>query len=168
MVSSNTLELIDYICKEAFQNDKPFGGKQFILVGDPYQLPPIFTEIDEKIFHLDKNKRYFFDSQSFINGAFSPIILKKVFRQQDSRFLDFLNDVRIAQITELDEQYVNEVLGNPEREEQGIFLVARNKQVDKITNENMNKLDGEFVTYKPTCEFINEPLLEKYFGKVNL
>jgi hypothetical protein len=161
------MNLIDYICRQAFDQSRPFGGKRFILVGDPYQLPPIFTEIDEKIFHLNKEKRYFFDSEAFQQGSFHPIVLKKIYRQQDAKFLKFLNDVRIAKITNEDENYVKEVLGSEEREEQGIFIVARNKQVDKITNENMNKLEGEFITYKQKNEFMDQELLTEYFGKID-
>src|SRR5581483_7894817 len=42
MLSANTLEVVDTMCKEFRQSREPFGGMQVILCGDFSQLPPVF------------------------------------------------------------------------------------------------------------------------------
>src|SRR3990167_184519 len=41
MLSAQTFEMADAICREVRRVDRPFGGLTVILVGDFFQLPPI-------------------------------------------------------------------------------------------------------------------------------
>ena len=41
MLSANTLDMVDMVCREIKQNAEAFGGIQIVLVGDFFQLPPI-------------------------------------------------------------------------------------------------------------------------------
>lgn len=60
MISSSMLELIDYICKEAAENKKPFGGKQMIFFRDFLQLPPLMMNLHLNLIydHLPRLKQY--------------------------------------------------------------------------------------------------------------
>src|SRR5579872_5469679 len=41
MVRADLLDAVDERFREAFNNEKPFGGVQVIMFGDVYQLPPV-------------------------------------------------------------------------------------------------------------------------------
>src|SRR3989344_652453 len=44
MLSTNMLDMVDMVCREIKQSSEPFGGIQVILVGDFFQLPPLFKK----------------------------------------------------------------------------------------------------------------------------
>ena len=41
MLTPNTLSMVDSVCRQVKQNQKPFGGMQVVFVGDFFQLPPV-------------------------------------------------------------------------------------------------------------------------------
>src|SRR3989337_1132722 len=45
MLLSETLSMIDAVCREIKRSPDPFGGLQIILVGDFFQLPPIVNPV---------------------------------------------------------------------------------------------------------------------------
>lgn len=46
MVGPDYVDQIDYILQECTGNVEPFGGIQMLFVGDPEQLPPVYTARD--------------------------------------------------------------------------------------------------------------------------
>ena len=74
--------------------DLPFGGKQMILIGDLYQLPPVVTSADRKLFASRYASPYFFDADIFNAFRFRLIELEKVYRQTDEAFIGLLNTIR--------------------------------------------------------------------------
>jgi ATP-dependent DNA helicase PIF1 len=51
MLDPKLLDFLDEYLRIVFRNNLPFGGVIVVLVGDPYQLPPIGT--DKKFFHAN-------------------------------------------------------------------------------------------------------------------
>jgi hypothetical protein len=102
MVRRDLLGAIDTRLRDWFRSDLPFGGIQIVMIGDPYQLPPVVTTQDRRIFaSLGITSFYFFDSKAFQNAIpWQHIQLTKVWRQKDDvRFIDFLHGVRVGRVT---------------------------------------------------------------------
>ena len=64
MVRADILDSIDEIMKNTLKNHLPFGCKQVIMFGDPFQLPPVIPSNQEvfKYFNEYYDSPYFFDS----------------------------------------------------------------------------------------------------------
>lgn len=104
MLSSDLLETLDAVARavrkddEGNSNDEPFGGMQILAFGDFFQLPPIYRGGD-----MDRDWRPFcFDSPvwSDLGLIENKIELKEVQRQNNDKFILFLNMVRIGTVTE--------------------------------------------------------------------
>lgn len=133
-------DLIEEVCRNVRFNSEPFGGLQVILVGDCYQLPPV--EVNEKGF--------FFNSDAYAFGKFNPILLTKVYRQNDKQFIDVLNRIRVAKHTQKDIEYLQK------RQFQDLnyalldttCLYPTNKEADLLNNYRLEELKGSMVEFK--------------------
>lgn len=98
MLTGDTLNMVDSVCREVKQNSKPFGGIQVIFAGDFFQLPPVVRrEYQENIQTsiLAKSSSFFaFDSSSWKES--NPIVcyLTEQHRQEDGDFLELLSAIR--------------------------------------------------------------------------
>ena len=75
---------------------RPFGGKQIILVGDFFQLPPVVkTETEAEWLERTFGGVYAFRTALWKRAGFRCVFLKTVHRQMgDARFLAVLNAIR--------------------------------------------------------------------------
>lgn len=147
MVRCDCLERIDYILKKINKNNTPFGGKQMIIIGDIFQLPPIAKK--EEIDYLNNTYGgiFFFNSNSFKDGDFHCVELQEVFRQRDQKFINLLNDVRYGNITPeiitvLNSRYKKEIKNDI------IQIVPKKNTADAINKFKLSKIENqEFVYY---------------------
>jgi|ERR1022692_620514 energy-coupling factor transporter ATP-binding protein EcfA2 len=65
MVNCAMLDCLDNILQKICLNNKPFGGKKMLFVGDPFQLPPILKKEDRNLLASCYNNEYFFESEAF-------------------------------------------------------------------------------------------------------
>ena len=81
--------------------EMPFGGKQIIVVGDFFQLPPVVTsEKDRRILNKLYGGTYAFETDLWRRANFVNIVLKKVHRQaEDLQFVKLLNAIRNGDLT---------------------------------------------------------------------
>lgn len=119
---------------------KVFGGIQMIFFGDLYQLPPVVTSSDRKIFESVYESPYFFSANAMKNTDFEMIELIKIYRQEDQKFIEILNAVRNKSVDEslieiLNTRYNPQFLA-PDSEFY-IYLTTTNAKADL---ENMKKL----------------------------
>ena len=70
MVRSDVLDCIDYIMRKCCKNNIPFGGKQMVLVGDLYQIPPVCIGSDRKELLSNYSSEFFFSANVFMNKNF--------------------------------------------------------------------------------------------------
>lgn len=101
MVSTETVDLMDQCLQHVKRNASPFGGLLVLVVGDFFQLKPVLKKEDIK--------RYDGIEWAFLAAAwkvFLPFELVEVVRQDDRRFVDFLNRVRVGKHTEADVQWL--------------------------------------------------------------
>lgn len=99
MLRRDQFELVDVVLSSIYDDPRPFGGIQIILVGDFYQLPPVVSSYDVVKFK-DLKKPYCFQSYLWKNANFQTINLTKNYRQDDPIFLEALNKIRIGIVDE--------------------------------------------------------------------
>ncbi len=107
MLSPDTLNMVDAVCREVYGNSRPFGGLQIIFVGDFFQLPPIVKReeartIDPQDFQADlvfdesaaAHPRFAYDASAWARA--NPIVcyLTEQHRQDDPAFLSVLSAIR--------------------------------------------------------------------------
>lgn len=97
MVRADLFHMMDLCLQEANGNRRPFGGTRMILVGDPYQLPPVVTSAAERKYlaaTYGSEAGWFFLAPQF--HALEPRVfyLQESFRQTEGSFISLLNRVR--------------------------------------------------------------------------
>ena len=104
MVRSDVFCAMDFRLRElakGVNRDIPFGGKQIIVVGDFFQLPPVVTdEKTQNILYKLYGGIYAFETDLWRRANFANIVLKKVHRQaNDLQFVKLLNAIRNGDLT---------------------------------------------------------------------
>lgn len=150
MVSSDLLDSMDRQLRVLKDNHyEPFGGVQIVMVGDPYQLPPVVTREDQKYFTDSKyQSAWFFDAKVWEHAEFKTFALTQVQRQSDTTFIDLLNKVREGDVTQADVNLLNAVGKRPGRTTNGVLLGARRAQVDDYNKSKLKALKGRSISYK--------------------
>jgi len=131
--------------------DKSFGGVQMILIGDPYQLPPIVKEIEKEIFKKHYRSQFFFDAKNYNNSQFEKIELTHVYRQSDPVFIEILDAMRLCKtkdvhITKINNRFFKDVdskISNDLR----ISLVTTNAMANDINIDRLAQLPGNSKIY---------------------
>lgn len=132
--------IVEEVLRSVRKNSEPFGGIQVILVGDCYQLPPVEANI----------KGFFFESEAYAFGNFKPILLTKVYRQNDKKFIDCLNRIRIATHTKNDIEFLQK-RQFPELNYALLdttCLYPTNKEADLLNEYRINDLEGQQIELK--------------------
>lgn len=149
MVRADLIDFIDLTLRKVKGSNRPFGGVQVLMIGDLYQLSPIFHDA----WHILKDyykSPYFFDSQVFKTVDVTTFTLEKVYRQSDPIFLEILNKIRENNINQellatLNEHY-DPTLNDVWKDEY-ITLTTHNNLVTEINSDCLNKLPGEIHSF---------------------
>ena len=109
MVRADLFWAIDYRLRQVMRGadkKRPFGGKQVILVGDFYQLPPVVkSEEEERTITETLGGISAFQAPNWDRANFRCFCLKTVHRQgNDNMFLSILNHIRHGDISSRDFQ----------------------------------------------------------------
>ncbi|MBI2474068.1 MAG: AAA family ATPase [Candidatus Taylorbacteria bacterium] len=164
MLSADTFQMVDAICREIRQNGQPFGGLQMVLVGDFFQLPPICRDesgtgrpimrtdesIDSENSFLERGngpKQFAFNSYAWKN--LNPIVcyLSEQHRQEDPQFLDFLTAIRRGKVAEKHHNLLSS-RHNKTAKENTTQLYSHNVDVDRINNGELAKLKSSAETFE--------------------
>jgi ATP-dependent exoDNAse (exonuclease V) alpha subunit len=126
----------------------PFGGVQVVLVGDLHQLPPVVRGSEESAYFADRyGSPFFFSSRVFREALPAPVELTHVFRQQDDRFVELLNHIRLGQTSQTVLEAINARVTpdvDPNRE---TVLTTTNLIADRINKSRLAALPGDRRTY---------------------
>lgn len=140
MLDYQRLDLIDTVLRGFKGVDAPFGGMQIVLSGDFFQLPPINKGSNEFCF-INK-------SEVWNNMDLKVCYLQEQHRQDDNALTEMLNNIRRNNIGEdvlapLRTRYRKEIKGDilPTK------LYTHNADIDKINNEELDKVEGALKTY---------------------
>ena len=99
------LDTLDFIAREIRGVDSPFGGIQVILTGDFFQLPPVYSDSEQK--------KFCFESECWDRLIDHYIELKTSHRQNEKDLIKFLNYVRKAKINDFVKQQLEKFKNNP-------------------------------------------------------
>ena len=171
MVRVEMLDVIDQILR-VFRKKMhlPFGGVQLILIGDPFQLPPVVRNEDWEHLKNHYSTRFFYGSHAF--QALEPvhIELQKIYRQKDEVFKALLNRVRENLHTLEDINLLNLTVGQYDFKllDQGyILLGTHNASINEVNAEKLKDLEGTEKKYEAVIKD-NFPLSMAPFEPQNL
>lgn len=142
MVRVEILDVIDQILR-VFRRKMhlPFGGVQLILIGDPFQLPPVVRPTEWEYLSKYYDTRFFFGANSFKVLRPIHIALQKIYRQKDENFKNILNRVRESKHSYEDMEVLNETSKayHFDMLDQGYILLGTHNAT--IADINSRKLD---------------------------
>lgn len=156
MVRCDVLDAIDVVLRHIRKKRGiPFGGVQMIYIGDLFQLPPVVQEHEWNILRNFYRTPFFFHAK--VMEQTSPLIieLQKIYRQQDTVFIDLLNRVRNNITSKHDLELLNSCHNKqlvPNDDEAVITLTSHNYLADRINAEELAKLQGESFQFDGTVE----------------
>ena len=148
MVRVDMLDGIDHFLRTNLSSDAPFAGKQVILVGDLSQLPPVVgTDAEKEMMQAQWGSEYFFSADVLQKVGYRKIYFSKIFRQKDPAFLNMLNKMRNAELTQSDVDDINAKCYKGGRADysQKVTICAVNASADQINDMELSKLPGDRV-----------------------
>jgi ATP-dependent exoDNAse (exonuclease V) alpha subunit len=152
MVRCDVIDAIDTVLRHfRRQQFQPFGGVQVLFIGDLFQLPPVMPENEWAILKAYYDSPYFFSSE--VTRQFPPLYLelKKIYRQNEQRFIDILNRVRNneADWDDLDSLHENyDPLFKAAEDDNYIILSTHNKKVEAINSAALQRLNTEIFRFE--------------------
>lgn len=154
MVRADILDMIDLILKRfRLAQHLPFGGVQMLFIGDMHQLPPVVKEDDARLLSEYYGSPYFFDSHILKDNLPVMVQLNKVYRQQEARFLDLLNELRHNELSEDNyERLRGKVTDTSLEDDRYITLTSHVRKSDQINERGMAKLPGPAEIYHAVIE----------------
>ncbi|HUB59457.1 MAG TPA: helix-turn-helix domain-containing protein [Puia sp.] len=151
MVRADTLDAIDTVLRHFRQQPLlPFGGLQLLYIGDLFQLPPVVTNAEWELLQQYYASPFFFDAKVFTQAQPACLELKKIYRQNEARFIDLLNNIRNNHVTESDVATLTDYY-QPDfvapAADQYITLTSHNAKADQINRHELSMLPGTVHTY---------------------
>lgn len=150
MLRADTLDAIDVILKHYRRSRDPFGGVQVLFIGDLYQLPPVVTNAEAPLMEEHYASPFFFDAKVMEDADPVIIELKKIYRQNEARFINLLNRVRDNNIGDDDLQLLEEHYrpGYRPFEDGWIILTSHNHKADSTNKGELERLAGRTFRYE--------------------
>ena len=137
MVRSDLLSAIDIRLRALTGGPKrqmPFGGKQIVLVGDFFQLPPVVKPgIESDYLNQRLGGSFAFQTDLWAAAQFSCVFLRQVHRQGgDARFMAVLNDLRNGKFAEAAEVLNGLCLRERQRKVPPVCLCTTNREAREV------------------------------------
>ena len=161
MMSKRIFELLNIVGKRLRKcYSKPFGGLQVVFVGDFFQLPPVCMNNAQEGEDL-----FCFESEDWLHTfpMDNHIVLKTMFRQDDSVFRRILGNVRMGNVVAEDvsvlKKYINRKFDSEKY--QGIIptkLYPTKNKVDNVNREMFQQLKGDSYSF----QFVSRSNCDKY------
>ena len=150
MVRADLLDAVDTVLRKVRRCDKAFGGVQLLMIGDIQQLAPVARQNEWELLQDYYKSVYFFDSHVLQKNPYICVELDHIYRQNDTEFIDILNQVRNNRLDSNNLQILNSrCIPNfkPDDNEGYITLTTHNSQADEINEEKLNAIDSETLTF---------------------
>ena len=181
MMSNSMIELLDLLAQQARGNTRPMGGIQVVFAGDFFQLPPILKnngtlkyqmkasqpdihsqsctqqlDLSQSLSQVPNDasqERFCFQSPVWNSIIKRSFVLKKVFRQSNSNFVNMLDHIREGNLTEEVLEAFNSCVGRKFNSNDSILptqILTHRLDVDRLNEQELNRLDGEIQEYRST------------------
>ena len=149
MVRADLLDAIDSVLRRFRDRYQPFGGVQLLMIGDLGQLTPVVTPEDEQVLKPYYDTPYFFGSKALQQIDYVTIQLEHVYRQQDTKFIEILNEVRGGHPSGEALDALNTRCLPPSPSERGgaIRLTTHNNLANYYNESELQKLPGRPYVY---------------------
>lgn len=152
MLPPETLTMVDAVCREVKNIDKPFGGIQTVFVGDFFQLPPIIKN------DIQKSTQASFIKTATANFACDAPVWKEMhqivcylteqYRQDDADFLSVLSAIRGDVFGDEHFKYLEARKADYDSIPNYVpKLFSHNFDVDRVNEEMLYKLPGISQTF---------------------
>lgn len=135
----------------------PFGGVQIIVVGDFFQLPPVWTRRDAPRVRFAFQLPLWFDGmfheRALRAGKSAIVVLHEVMRQTNVEFIERLGRVRRGQATPADFEWFAAKRSFTVALPPGLEptrLYPHRRVVDEVNRDQLARLPGEVHTYRLT------------------
>jgi ATP-dependent exoDNAse (exonuclease V) alpha subunit len=147
MVRADLLDAIDVVLRHfRFRYAEPFGGVQVLMIGDMYQLSPVVRDEEWSLISGNYKSHYFFDSRVMQQAPPAHIAFDKIYRQQDERFVNLLNQVRNNAL-DMEGARLLEKLYQPDfqpsKDDEHIILTTHNNKADAVNKERLSRLPAK-------------------------
>lgn len=130
------LQKLEAVARAVRNNDKPFGGIQVILCGDFLQLPPVSRT---------NSSSFAFQTTAWRDCVHVNIELTEVRRQNDTSFIDILQEVRQGRCSEATITALRATCQH-QLARDGILasrLCTHREDVQHINTQHLEQLKGE-------------------------
>jgi len=146
MMTPDLLDKLEHISRLIKKDPRPFGGLQIILVGDLYQLPPIYKEGELAA----AAAQFVFESQCWCKHIQNVVVLQSIHRQTDPIFLQILKEARAGKLSEesIDILQTRKTNAWKKLEIKPTLLFTRRADVDDVNTTQLQKCSGDDVVYK--------------------
>ncbi len=160
MLRADVFDTIDKLCQRAKGESRSFGGIQIVLIGDLYQLPPVYDNGNEEAIQYLKNTYgystpFFFDARCYAKNDFSLIELQENHRQHGDS--DFINNLRIISQGDGKDinralEYFNQRVISGENDKEVPIVTATRNNADAENSRRLNELTGAPRMFEATIE----------------
>ena len=125
--------------------ERPFGGKQIILVGDFMQLPPVVgDEMERKFINERLGGVFAFQTELWQAAMFRTMFLKTIHRQSgDALFRKVLNDLRHGKFEAAAKVLNNHCVGEKAFLKPPVCLCTTNREAKAINDAARRSVNGE-------------------------
>lgn len=149
-ISMCRADLFEFVAKSILEAERISGKhKQVIVVGDFFQLPPVFPEKDKKLLPELSGSGFAFTAPSWHVFNFETIVLNDIVRQSDIDFVQALNSVRCGDKTSI--KWINTHTSVNENLD-AIYVCGKNKQAKEINLRKIRGLEGKEYIYRATID----------------
>jgi len=157
MISADVFEILDKVFRAVRENDKPMGGMQIILFGDFLQLPPISRD--------SYNSNFCFSSGAWEGLNLQTFILQQVFRQDDTKFIKVLNNLRFGILDEEDQEILESRIQAKDKNlaTKPTVLTTHNYKVEKINETELKKIPRTEISY--AAQYFGAPERAEFLKK---
>ena len=148
MVRADLLDAIDSVLRRFRDHTQPFGGVQLLMIGDLAQLTPVVTPEDEHMLKPYYDTPYFFGSKALQQIDYVTIQLEHVYRQQDTKFIKILNEVRGGHPSQEALDALNTRAVADSQLNSAIRLTTHNNLANYYNESELQKLPGRMFQYE--------------------
>ena len=155
MVRSDLLDAVDDTLRRYRDRNKPFGGVQLVMIGDLAQLTPVVTSEEEPMISQYYSTPYFFSSYALQQIDYVTIQLEHIYRQQDIKFVNILNNIRNGnpteeQLVQLNERHLPGFV--PDDNDNYIRLTTHNALADRYNDDMLSSIKKQQYSYHADIE----------------
>lgn len=157
MVRCDLLDAMDRILRSVRHSKVPFGGVQLLMVGDPFQLPPVTTAADQEEMqraYPESDGFYFFEAHAYAALAPISIVLRRIYRQSDQHFVSALEEIRLGRVSDDTVALLNSRVSPQWQEallqsdQHAVLLFSHRANVETYNQSRCAQLDAKEVTFR--------------------